>query len=52
MVYDSKETIEWSMERLVEKQRDPNLSNKERKVVNACLRCYKFRLKKFNKKEK
>lgn len=52
MVYENKQTILDSMERLEEKNQDPNLSAKERKVINACLRCYNFRLKKFKKSEK
>lgn len=52
MVYENKESIEYAMESLEEKLNNPHVSNKERKVINACLRCYKLRLKKFKKAEK
>ncbi len=45
----TKQHIKWAIEDLESKLNDSNTTQKEVKVIKACLRCHKYRLSKFKK---
>ncbi|KXK53806.1 MAG: hypothetical protein UZ05_CHB002001009 [Chlorobi bacterium OLB5] len=46
---ENKQNIKWSIERLESKLNDHNITPKEVKVINACLRSYNFKLSRIKK---